>query len=140
MAFHRRALILDANILIRAVLGPRVRNLIVENMGRVQFFTPVQCIDDARKYLPSILQAKGVDPGPAMEVLDLILKEIQSLEDEWLEDYEATAKSRLEKRDLNDWPVLAAAPALSCPIWMQDTDFFGVGVATWTTEHISEYF
>lgn len=75
-----------------------------------------------------------------MAVLDLILKEVQGLEEEWLEDYEATARSRLENRDLDDWPVLAAALALSCPIWTQDTDFFGVGVATWTTERISEYF
>ena len=140
MVSHRRALVLDANILIRAVLGPRVRNLVIENMNRVQFFTPVECIHDAKNYLPVILRSKGVDPIPAMEVLNLILNEIHGLENEWLEDYEAIAKNRLEKRDLNDGPVLAAALALSCPIWTQDTDFFGVGVATWTTEHISEYF
>ena len=36
-----RAIVLDANILIRAVLGKRVRELIVDNAGRVQFFLPM---------------------------------------------------------------------------------------------------
>lgn len=39
-ATHRRALVLDANILIRAVLGTQVRNLILEYYGNVLFFTP----------------------------------------------------------------------------------------------------
>lgn len=140
MESPRRALVLDANILIRAVLGPRVRNLIFGNADRVHFFTPLECIDDAKKYLPEILQSKGVDPGAAMAVLDLLLVHIQGLENEWLEDYATLAKARLANRDLEDWPVLAAALALSCPIWTQDSDFFGVGVATWTTEHVSGYF
>jgi hypothetical protein len=35
-----RAIVLDANILIRAVMGKRVRELIVDNAERVQFFSP----------------------------------------------------------------------------------------------------
>lgn len=37
-----RAIVLDANILIRAVLGKRVRELIVDNAERVQFFSPIE--------------------------------------------------------------------------------------------------
>ena len=73
MGLPRRALVLDANILIRAVLGPRVRDLILKNTDRVHFFTPIECIDDAKRYLPEILQSKGVDPAPAMVLLDLLL-------------------------------------------------------------------
>ena len=40
-------------------------------------------------------------------------------------------------RDPEDWPVLAAALALGCPIWTEDTDFFGCGVATWTSGSIA---
>ena len=65
MASPRRALVLDANILIRAVLGPRVRDLILENADRVYFFTPIDCIQDAKRYLPEIPQSKGVDSAPA---------------------------------------------------------------------------
>ncbi|MCC6367466.1 MAG: nucleotide-binding protein, partial [Bryobacterales bacterium] len=41
--------------------------------------------------------------------------------------------------DEDDWPVLAAALALCCPIWTEDTDFFGCGVATWTTDRVELY-
>ena len=43
---------------------------------------------------------------------------------------------RLKKRDEEDWPVLATALALECPIWTEDADFFGAGVATWTTDRV----
>ena len=34
-------------------------------------------------------------------------------------------------------PVLAVALALGCPIWTEDTDFFGCRVATWTSGRIA---
>ena len=49
------------------------------------------------------------------------------------------ARERIDRRDEDDWPVLASALALSCPIWTEDTDFFGCGVATWTTDRIELY-
>lgn len=52
------------------------------------------------------------------------------------EPFEAAARQRLQKRDEDDWPVLATALALECPIWTEDTDFFGTGVATWTTDRV----
>jgi predicted nucleic acid-binding protein len=46
---------------------------------------------------------------------------------------------RLGARDPEDWPILAAALALGCPIWTEDTDFFGCGVATWTSSSIEVF-
>jgi hypothetical protein len=43
-------------------------------------------------------------------------------------------------RDADDWPVLACAMPLGCPVWTEDADFFGTGVATWTTDRIELYF
>jgi len=37
------------------------------------------------------------------------------------------------------WPILPAALAVGCPIWTEDTDFFGCGVATWTSNRIKLY-
>ena len=48
---------------------------------------------------------------------------------------EANARLRIP-RDPDDWPILASALALGCPIWTEDTDFFGCGVATWTSNSI----
>ncbi len=49
----KKAIVLDANILIRAVLGRRVRELIVDSAEVIQFFAPDVAYADARKYLPS---------------------------------------------------------------------------------------
>jgi hypothetical protein len=46
-----KAIVLDANILIRAVLGKRVRELIIEHAPTVKFFAPDVAYADARKYL-----------------------------------------------------------------------------------------
>lgn len=35
--------------------------------------------------------------------------------------------------------VELAALALGCPIWTADQDFFGCGVATWTTDRVELY-
>jgi predicted nucleic acid-binding protein len=49
---------------------------------------------------------------------------------------EARARSL---RDPADWPVVAAALALSAGIWTNDNDFLGTGVATWTTETLQAW-
>jgi len=61
----KKAIVLDANILIRAVLGRRVRELIVDSADVVQFFAPDVAYADARKYLPSLLKKRGVKSEPA---------------------------------------------------------------------------
>ncbi len=43
---------------------------------------------------------------------------------------------RLQGPDQDDWPVLAAALALACPVWTEETDFFGTGIPVWTTNRI----
>ena len=67
-----KAIVLDANILIRAVLGKRVRELIVENAATVKFFAPDVAYADARKYLPALLEKRGVKSAAAMTVLDTL--------------------------------------------------------------------
>lgn len=50
------------------------------------------------------------------------------------------ARKRLGSRDPDDWPILASAFVLGCPIRTEDTDFFGCGVATWTSNNGGEIF
>jgi predicted nucleic acid-binding protein len=52
---------------------------------------------------------------------------------------EAAARRRLARRDESDWPYVALALRLNCPIWTEDQDYFGSGVATWTTDRIEIY-
>lgn len=53
-------IVLDANILIRAVLGRRVRELIDTYAAQgVRFFAPDVAFADAEKYLPPLLKKRG---------------------------------------------------------------------------------
>ena len=53
-------LVLDANIIIRAVLGNKVRDYLIRHSDSVDFFTPDVCVTDAEKYLPLIFEKKGM--------------------------------------------------------------------------------
>jgi len=64
---------------------------------------------------------------------------VQIITDDILTDAEFKAKERLSSRDVNDGNALAAALLLDGPIWMEDRDFFGAGIATWTTATVELY-
>ena len=132
-------LVLDANILIRAVLGSKVLLLLRKFAGRVEFLAPDIVFQEAREHLPAILAARGVASAPALEILDLVAGLVQTAESEAYSGYEQIARERIARRDEDDWPVLAVALAFDCAIWTEDTDFFGCGVATWTTDRIELY-
>jgi predicted nucleic acid-binding protein len=134
-----KSIVLDANILIRAVLGRRGRELILTNAATVRFFAPDVAWLDARKYLPSLLKKRGVNSA-AMMTLDLLETFIEPVSFDVYAEFQATALKRIGLRDVDDWPILASAMALTCPIWTEDTDFFGTGVATWTTDRVELYF
>lgn len=132
-------LVFDANILIRAVLGNKVLSLIRQHAGQVEFWAPDAAFAEARDHLPTILAARGIAAAPALELLGLVSRVVQTLEAEAYSQFEEIARARLKQRDEDDWPVFAAALSLGCPIWTEDTDFFGCGVATWTTDRIELY-
>jgi predicted nucleic acid-binding protein len=135
-----KAIVLDANILIRAVLGKRVRELIVTNASEVKFFAPDVAYADARKYLPSLLEKRGVDDAAALHVLDFLEGIVQPIDAELYAGMQQQALQRIAARDADDWPVLACAMTLGCPVWTEDADFFGTGVATWTSDRVALYF
>ncbi|MBM3783767.1 MAG: nucleotide-binding protein [Acidobacteria bacterium] len=132
-------LVLDANILIRAVLGSRVLGLLRQYAGPVEFLAPDVAFQEAREHLPGVLETRKIPVAPAMATLDLLIGLVQTVEAETYATFESVARERIDRRDKDDWPVLAAALALGCPIWTEDTDFFGCGVATWTTDRVELY-
>ncbi|MCM2340022.1 PIN domain-containing protein [Rhodoferax sp.] len=135
-----KAIVLDANILIRAVLGKRVRELIVANAEAVQFFAPDVAYADARKYLPALLEKRGMNSDSAMTVLDALESIVRPLELGVYAGLQTQALQRISIRDADDWPVLACAMTIACPVWTEDADFFGTGIATWTTDRVALYF
>lgn len=135
-----KALVLDANILIRAILGKRVRQLLLDNAATTKFFAPDVAYLDARKYLPALLEKRGLESGAAMTVLDALESIVQPVELELYEGLKQQSLQRISIRDADDWPVIACALTLGCPVWTEDADFFGTGVATWTTDRVALYF
>jgi predicted nucleic acid-binding protein len=131
-----KALVVDANILIRAVLGKRVRNLIEAWCEQVVFPIPETALAEAEENLPSLVVRRGGDPEKALALLRALRRLGEPIGVEVYGKLEAVARERLGERDPEDWPILAAALAMGCPIWTEDTDFFGCGVATWTSSRI----
>lgn len=136
---HKR-LVLDANILIRAVLGVRVRGLIERYCDAVAFYIAEANAEEAEFYLSTELAKKhGLSEDVWRPVYDGVFEAVQVLADDVLSEMENKAKARIGLRDINDWPAVAAALLLDCPVWTEDSDFFGSGVATWTTATVELY-
>jgi predicted nucleic acid-binding protein len=136
-----RRLILDANILIRAVLGKRVKNVIATYAVEAEFFVPEVAYDDAERHLPQALtkhdRAEEIDP--ALTYLAQLRETVLPVPEELYLEQKAEALARIEQRDPDDWPILATALVLACPSWTEDNDFFGTGVPTWTTDRVELY-
>jgi predicted nucleic acid-binding protein len=130
-------IILDANILIRAVLGRRVRQLIETYARRgVRFFSPDIAFQDAETYLPVLLKKLGKSESDLPAALEYLRLLIETVDHDVYRMFEDDARQRLRGRDDRDWPVLATSMALGCGIWTEDADFFGTGVAVWTTNRV----
>lgn len=132
----RKALVLDANILIRAVLGQRLRRILEVHADDISFFLPETAYAEAEEHLATLVVKRAGDVSKALLALKAMAALVTIVGVDLYRDFEAEARKRLGARDPEDWPVLAAALALGCPIWTEDTDFFGCGVATWTSGSI----
>jgi predicted nucleic acid-binding protein len=134
-------IVLDANILVRAVLGTRVKSIIADHAKRAEFFAPEVAYAEAEHHLPEILakhdRANQIDD--ALAYLGRLRTVVLPVPEEVYESVRPAALSRIESRDPDDWPILAAALVIECPIWTEDQDFFGAGLPTWTTDRVELY-
>jgi predicted nucleic acid-binding protein len=136
---QRKGLVLDANILLRAVFGQRDRELLETYEDEVGFYSPDVCFDDARKYIPDVSLRRKIDSAIGLAVLDEVSHVVESVDRSLYEEYEKVARERVLPRDPDDWPIVSVALLLDFPIWTEDQDFFGSGVATWTTDRVELY-
>jgi predicted nucleic acid-binding protein len=120
-----RALVIDANILVRAVLGRRVREIIETYAEQATFFVPDVAYAEAEEHVPALVIRRGGDPEKVVRFLRSLRGLGELIGSEVYGDFESTARERLGDRDPKDWPILASALAIGCPIWTEDTDFFG---------------
>ena len=59
-------LLLDANILIRAVLGSRVLSLLRKYADQVEFLAPDTAFEEAREWLPEVLERRQLPVLPPL--------------------------------------------------------------------------
>jgi predicted nucleic acid-binding protein len=96
-------IVLDANILIRAVLGRRVRELIEKYAGRgIRFFAPDVAFDDAEKYLPLLLKKRDKPHVDVSASLEYLRSMIETVDPELYSVFESDARQRLRGRDESD--------------------------------------
>jgi hypothetical protein len=83
----RRGLVLDANILIRAVFGRRVREIweFYENVA--SFCSPDVCFQDARKYIPDLSEHRAVDAAIGVTVLEEVGRIVEPVDRSLYEDF-----------------------------------------------------
>lgn len=106
----------------------------------MDFFAPEVAFADAQEHLPAVLTKfdRTDEIEPALAFLDQLRNVIAAVPEDAYLDIKDKALARIQ-RDPDDWPVLAIAMLLDCPIWTEDNDFFGTGVPTWTTDRIDIY-
>lgn len=134
-----RRIVLDANILVRAVLGVKVSALLVEYADAVDFCAPQVAFEDAETHLPAIMTKRGIGQAELSLGLDAVRLLVEEIPGEITDPLREGALRRIGRRDPDDWPIVAAALALDCPIWTEDKDFFGAGIATWTSDLVEIY-
>lgn len=127
-------IVLDANILVSAILGRRVKlELRAASERGVALTVPIPQLVEAETVLRSKI---GLTHEEAAEQLRLVLAIIRPIEEVFYAPFESAARERLHSRGQPDWPVLAAALAAEGGVWSHDKDFFGVGVPVWSTRNV----
>jgi predicted nucleic acid-binding protein len=132
-------LVIDANIVIRAIFGVRVRSLIERHCETTAFYIAQANLDEAIFYTAQLGEKRGISEAVRLAALDTLMTMIQIIPDDELLESRAQAIRRIARRDADDWPAVAAALLLDCPIWTEDADFFGSGIATWTSDTVEIY-
>jgi predicted nucleic acid-binding protein len=98
--------------------------------------------DDVREHLATFLTKRGelVALQPALDKLTALYTVVQSVDYTEYEAMKSAALAPIGPRNPDDWPILACALLLNCPGWTENRDFFGTGVATWTTALVELHF
>jgi len=65
----QKRLVLDANILLRAVFGVQARTLVYAHQDSTEFYAPEVCFEDARRYIPPVSAKRRVNPAAGFSTL-----------------------------------------------------------------------
>lgn len=119
-----RAIVLDANVLMRAVLGRRVVGLLQRHSAQATILAPDVAFDDVREHLAAVLAKRGASSAlqPALNKLAALQVAVRAVGLAEYETMKSAALARIDPRDPDDWPVLACALLWNCPVRIEDRD------------------
>lgn len=129
----------DASALVAEALRRRRHHLIAHPDLELYIAEPMwsEVTHELARRVRSMVQNGGLSAEAGQDLLDeahaVLARTLHVVSEEGYAAYEAEARRRVP-RDPNDWPTVALALALDAAIWTHDYDFFGCGVAVWTTE------
>ena len=126
-------LFVDANILVRFTVGRAPEQADDLRARGVQLATTDAQAHEAERVLQHVF---GLTADHAAEEMRDTLAGMQLYRAPTYRGQEAAARARIHYKNTKDWPILAAAISHKAAIWTDDRDFFGTGVATWTTRNI----
>lgn len=100
---RRRRLVIDANILIRAVLGRRVKETITSHAEKVEFFAPEGAFDEAAEHLPTVMIKfrRSNEIEPALAFLEQLRTIVAAVPEDAYVEIKAEALARIP-RDPDD--------------------------------------
>jgi predicted nucleic acid-binding protein len=104
--------------------------------GEVSFLVSETALAEAEEHLAELAVKHGGDPEKTLALLRSLSRLLEIISADVYAEFKVVSMERLAQRDPDDWPMLACAIAFQCPIWTEDTDFFGCGVATWTSDRV----
>ena len=135
----RKGLVLDANILLRVVFGKQVLHILEKYENEARFYTPDVCFRDAQKYIPVISRDRRFDAKLSLSILDHTIRIVEQVDQSLYEECEDAARGRIGSRVPKIGRLSRQSLLLALPIWTEDQDFFGSGIATWTTDRVELY-
>lgn len=123
-------LVIDTNVLLWCILGKASKRIDALQAKGVLILVTDQNVDECWRTLVSKF---GISNQLAAERVAHTIAPLEVLATERYTEHRSDALARLGQGGSSDWPALAAAIALDADIWSDDRDYFGVGVAVWST-------
>lgn len=123
----------DANVLLAAIAGGRTK-LVLEHPDIEEVLTPAPVLDEVYEYVREVTAKKRLPE--ALLLMTLISLPVTVVERKDYSSALAEAARRMKDRDPDDADLLALALNLEIPVWSNDDDFKGTGVAWYTTARL----
>lgn len=100
-----KIIVLDANILIRAVLGIRTFSLVAEHRDKVFFCTPQPCYAEVAFHIPNIARKRNItspEQEKALETLNALKQLVVAVNEDVYEVFKQEALNRIGEQDEKD--------------------------------------